>query len=255
MEEAIVSPKDWVEYSCKLKGLRLLDIKVNEIVILPIGRSLTEKLKRLSSAILETNWIYDPDSWPLYNGKVNDIHISILRPGFGAPATTVLLEELIACGARKILFLGAAGSLNQNVKIGDIVIPAESICDDGVSKQYYPNIEVIDGDQELISAVEKACNKLGISYHKGLIWTISTPYRETPSKVVEMQKKGCLAVDMEVSAIFSVAKFRNAKAAAILSISDELWDLRWKPAFHTYEFRKAEEKLINIALETTKYLF
>ena len=60
--------------------------------------------------------------------------------------------------------------------------------------------------------------------------------RETREKVERYQKEGVLAVEMEISALFTVAKFRGAELGAMPVVSDELATFKWRPGFKMEEF-------------------
>ena len=72
----------------------------------------------------------------LYRGQGDTDGLSIAGPFIGAPYATILLETLIAWGARKILFFGLCGAISQNIRIGDIIVPAGSVVDEGTSEHY-----------------------------------------------------------------------------------------------------------------------
>ena len=55
---------------------------------------------------------------------------------------------------------------------------------------------------------------------------------------------------MELSALFTVAKFRGAKLAAVLAVSDELASLKWKPGFLKPAFIVATTRAIRLAINT-----
>ena len=51
-----------------------------------------------------------------------------------------------------------------------------------------------------------------------------------------------MAVDMETSALFTVAGFLGIAAAAVLVVSDDLSTLSWRPGFKRPEFRRGCEQ-------------
>ena len=60
--------------------------------------------------------------------------ITYIKTGIGAP---VFMDALLALGVTKcknIIFVGSVGSLDEDIGIGDIVIPQYSICGDGASR-------------------------------------------------------------------------------------------------------------------------
>jgi purine-nucleoside phosphorylase len=55
-----------------------------------------------------------------------------------------------------------------------------------------------------------------------------------------------LAVDMEFSALVTVAAFRGIELAAVLLVSDELYRATWQPGFNRKSFRKKSRQLFTL---------
>jgi uridine phosphorylase len=254
-DESIVTADQFVEYMARLKGWRPEDLKVEDIVILDlsVGRHLTALLKDATKARPVKKSI--SKTARLFKGRVGDVKVTILQLiAFGAPAVASFTEELIARGARKILLLGAAGSLQPHLKVGDYVIPTEAIRDEGVSSHYLPKGVRAEASKKIVGALERACREHRATYRKGLVWTMGAPFRELKSKVIDLQKRGCLAVEMETAAVFSVAIFRGVEASAFLCISDELAELKWKLEFYSKKLKSAEEKMVDIVIDALPML-
>lgn len=69
--------------------------------------------------------------WNIHNGNIK---ITYIKTGIGAP---VLMDSLLSLGVtacKRIIFIGSVGSLDENISIGDIVIPEYSVCGDGASR-------------------------------------------------------------------------------------------------------------------------
>jgi purine-nucleoside phosphorylase len=77
-----------------------------------------------------------------------------------------------------------------------------------------------------------------VNFHNGAIWSTDAIYRETGEKVKYFQNQQAIGVEMEISALFTVAKFRGVDAAALAVVSDELASLKWRPGFKLDEFRR-----------------
>lgn len=75
----------------------------------------------------------------------------------------------------------------------------------------------------------------------GRVWTTDAPYRETLSKVTSYQHQGVLAVEMEMSALMTVAAYRGVKLAGLLVVSDELFNLTWHAGFKNPVFKTKRE--------------
>jgi nucleoside phosphorylase len=88
-----------------------------------------------------------------------------------------------------------------------------------------------------------------IQARQGTIWTTDAAFRETRDQVASYRERGAIAVDMETSALFAVAAFRDVELAAIQVVSDSLAGESWQPGFKTPRFRsglKAAHSLVNI---------
>ena len=85
-----------------------------------------------------------------------------------------------------------------------------------------------------------------IDFHTGAIWTTDAIYRETRQLVETHQQDGILAVEMELSALYSVAQFRRVALAGILVVSDELSSLDWRPGFKDKRFVQGRRIACNV---------
>jgi len=83
----------------------------------------------------------------------------------------------------------------------------------------------------------------------GPVWSTDGVYRETLGKFRRFRDSGVLAVNMETSAIFAVAKYRGVEVASAQAISDILTERGWLPAFHERYVRESAEVLLKAALE------
>jgi len=175
---------------------------------------------------------------------------SVTGPFVGAPYAVMLLETLIACGARRILFLGWCGAVSERVKIGDIILPTSVVIDEGTSRHYGAD----DGGRmpalfPLMSKIRLILQKNNIDFYSGAVWSTDAVFRETRSRVAAYRQSGILAVDMETSALCSVAKFRGVDLGALLVVSDELSSLTWRPGFKHKKFADGRKTACRVIRE------
>jgi purine-nucleoside phosphorylase len=165
---------------------------------------------------------------------------SIIGPFLGAPHAVMGMEKVIALGAQRIWAFGWCGSIQPDLRIGDYVIPMDSISEEGTSAHYPIGGRPPCSDPAVCRSMDALLSKrCGLSCRRGTVWTTDAPYRETPSKVRGFQQKGVLAVEMEMSALMTVAIYRTVAFGALLVVSDELFDLRWRPGFREPIFKEA----------------
>ena len=89
----------------------------------------------------------------------------------------------------------------------------------------------------IVEALEREFTEGGFKIKKGKIWTTDAPYRETRDKVRKFKEDGVMAVDMEFTALCSVAAFRKIFFASLMVVSDELYEHKWNPGFSGKEFK------------------
>jgi uridine phosphorylase len=172
--------------------------------------------------------------------------------GVGAPAAAVMLEELIAFGARRFISIGTAGSLRQDLPPGSLVLCDSAFRDEGTSYHYLPGGGPVYPSETLTGALRAALDARGLAYRRGPSWTTDAIYRETPSEILLHSGKGALVVEMEAAALFAVARFRSCMIAACFSVSDTLAELAWRPEFHAETTKEGLEDLFGVALEAIK---
>lgn len=164
-------------------------------------------------------------------------------PSLGAPMATMTMEKLIALGAKEIVLFGCCGSLHESLTIGDIFLPTWGRSEEGVS-QHYPGKEGLPATSDYLRAQLKSFYlSRGFKLSEGPIWTTDAPFRETRDKIVSYGKEGVMAVDMELTALATVARFRGVKLAAVMLVSDELFRSDWRPGFASKSFKAMTRKV------------
>lgn len=181
--------------------------------------------------------------------------LSLCGPFIGAPYGAMILETLIAWGVRQIVFLGWCGAVAEQVRIGDIIIPSGALVDEGTSRHYgQMQAEVATPSENLLRRVRDIFSDTGPSYQEGLIWTTDAAFRETPEKVRAFQDQGVLAVEMELSALFTVGAFHGVEVVGLLVVSDEISTLTWKPGFKSKTFKAARHTAAHVVQQLVETL-
>ncbi len=189
---------------------------------------------------------------PLYNSQLyyggdDAAGPSIVGPIIGAPYAAMVLETLVAWGAERFVFLGWCGAIDPKVGVGDIVVPSCALIDEGTSVHYgYPSAGFSEPSTTIRCALESALTTAQSDFKSGAIWTTDAVFRETVQKVGHHQQQGVLAVEMEVAALFCVARFRHVKLGALLVVSDDLSTFKWRPGFRSPEFKTGRRNAIEV---------
>lgn len=184
----------------------------------------------------------------LRQGRWDHQPITLIAPALGAPYAVMVLEKLIALGARMILALGWCGSLQPHLAIGDLVLPTTAVSTEGTSGHYPLGGQPPDPDPGLIRMLRHLLAISDNRWQEGAVWSTDGFYRETVDLVRHYQAQRVLGVDMEMAALFTLGRFRQVPLAGLLVVSDELATLHWKPGYRSERFRRARDQAARLVL-------
>lgn len=167
---------------------------------------------------------------PVYKIRYKNTNIAFYLSRVGAPACVVGFEEVIAMGAKKFILFGSCGVLNDEKVRDKIIIPTSAVRDEGTSYHYIAPSEEIEADETSVQVLEHVLNSCGYPYIKGKTWTSDAIYRETIPIINERRQEGCIAADMECSAMLAASQYRKIPFIQFLYGADDLssdkWDIR-----------------------------
>jgi len=176
--------------------------------------------------------------------------VSIFGTPLGSPQAALVLERLIAMGARKILTFGCCGSLQPELGTGNLVIPTEALSEEGTSAHYpLPEGRKAQADEKIMRLCIAMGGEKKFKVVAGRVWTTDALFRETKGKTQKYSAMGLLAVEMEMSALFTIAAYRGIQLGGLLVVSDELASLKWKTGFLNPLFWLASRKASRLAVE------
>jgi uridine phosphorylase len=230
--EPHLTPGRITQYACERQGISIDQLGVRSVVIGTFFPEIGALLAQQAGAQKSEHRLVGEREFYV----ADDLSVVTLQ--MGAPATVMTCEELIACGAKKLIVLGAAGSLQPDLPAASVVLPTTAIREEGTSHHYAPPEMPAVASTELMSALRSACEEQGLAPREGLHWTTDAPMREHTSKIEEYRRAGVLSVDMEVSALYVLAQHRGIECAAVLAISDELYE-PYRIGYATQEFATA----------------
>lgn len=166
-----------------------------------------------------------------FKGKINNNNVILVEAGIGkvnaARVTQLMIDKF---EIQRIINVGSAGSANNELKIGDIVIGKRLVQHDfditafGHPKGFITNIgQYVESDSELISKMEQTILKLSQNEFKIKIGTIASGdifCTEPKMKEKIRTKFNADAIEMEGAAIAQVCKLNEIPFIVIRSISD-----------------------------------
>lgn len=156
---------------------------------------------------------------------------------YGAPRAVEPIHVFGQLGTPTVVQIGSCGSLQPQVRTGDVVLAEYAAIGEGAS-QYYGGLGTSAATPELVDSAEARFTAQGFRVHRGAHVTTSALFAQPPERVAAWEKAGYLAVDMETSAVFSAASFFGMRAVSLLFVWDEL--LAGRSFLHPYSAAETE---------------
>jgi uridine phosphorylase len=165
----------------------------------------------------------------IYEVKRSKGKVAVLTSfGGGSPMVMELAEELAVMGARRMILMTWGGTLQTDLRPGDIVVCDRAIRDEGASHHYLPPDKYVDADRWLVDQLVAAIRARGAFCTVGATWTTDAPYRETRQEVIQYQAEGVKTVEMESAGLFTVGQVRGVQTASVVIGMDSLASLKWQ---------------------------
>jgi uridine phosphorylase len=190
--------------------------------------------------------------YEMYTGALGGKRVTVGNGGRFAPDTAITTEILCGAGAQALIRVGSCGSLQDHIKIGDLVIVTGALRGDGTSRYYVAENFSTLAHGDIIHALKQAAEDLKVRYHLGWIFTTDALFQETPELIQQLNAQQISSIDMVTSTFLTIAQVRGKKAGAVLSVSDEC--LHGKFGFRDPAFFEAEQKTIEVARQALRYL-
>ncbi len=183
-----------------------------------------------------------------YTGKYKGHEVSVMASGMGIPSMAIYSHELFNFyGVDNIIRVGSTGSIQENLKLGDIVLAMGASTDSAYGKQF--GIGTCSGIASY-SLMEKAVNiakKNGEKLTIGNIYTSDTFYMSDESIYEKLRAMNILCIDMETYGLYLNAARAGKQALTMLTVSDNIIT----GGTMTPEERQSSfSRMITLALET-----
>ena len=171
---------------------------------------------------------------PMYTtvaGQYKGADIIVCSSGSGGPDAEIALMDLMQYGGcDTFIRLGTSGTQREDLHVGDIVISAGAVRDEGLTKEYVaPQYPALSSYEVVLPMIE-AAQAGGLRYHVGITRSNDSiycgqgravmgylPHNQEP--VVEYWvNAGILNVERETAAILTLPQLFGARAGAVNTI-------------------------------------
>jgi DeoD family purine-nucleoside phosphorylase len=185
-----------------------------------------------------------------YTGTWEGKPVSVQGTGMGCPGATIVFEELIRLGVKKLLRVGTCGGLQPHHKLGDLIIALTAVPADSTAVHLVRNEpHCPTASWELIHGAVHAAKEMGLTMHVGPIVSSDLFYNPDEGQYERWSKRGVLAVEMEASALFTVGAIRGVDTGCLLTVSDIVVEGTFT-RISDDDLRAAVDRMTKVALAT-----
>ncbi len=240
------TPLQAVGYRLSTRSSSLKELRVGQKVVIVWSQQWSTSIADALGATQVPSTMFEDAYW-LRTVDTDSGGATVAFAPLGAPGTIMMMEDLIACGAKAIVGVGAAGALNPLHPVGNILIPERCVVIDEGTSAHYPLSGQPSVDTGLRQELISILGLHGARIATGKWWTTDGFYREMSGDITRHAKSGILGIDMETSAMYRVAQYRGVTACNMLVVSDGLWD-GWHYGPGSNEFQNGVEAMLATAI-------
>ncbi len=185
-----------------------------------------------------------------YTGTWEGKTISVQGTGMGCPGATIVFEELVQLGVKKLLRVGTCGGLQPHHELGDMIVALSAVPADSTA-MHLVNDEphCPTASWSLIHGAVHVAKELGQELHVGPIVSSDLFYNPNEGQYERWSKRGVLAVEMEAAALFTVGALRGVESGCLLTVSDIVVEGEFK-RISDDELRASVDRMTRVALAT-----
>jgi uridine phosphorylase len=164
-------------------------------------------------------------------GSYDGAPISVTSTGIGSPSAAIAVEELARVGVETFVRVGSCGAIQPEMDVGDLVITTGGVRQEGTSDEYVREDYPAVADQEVVAALVAAAERLDYDYHVGVTMSADSFYAGqgrpgfegfeaagSDELVAELQDANVKNIEMEASALLTIASVYGLRAGAVCSV-------------------------------------
>lgn len=163
-----------------------------------------------------------------YTGTWQGHRVSTQGSGMGQPSLAIYVNELFdSYDVQTIIRVGSCGALTERVGIRDLVLAQGACTDSSMNRIRFGGLDYAPiADFGLLKGAYEAAVDGGLAegagVHVGLVISGDSFYHPAPELTARMAEYGVLAVEMEASALYTLAAGKGRRALAVCTVSDHV---------------------------------
>ncbi|SFM47951.1 purine-nucleoside phosphorylase [Gracilibacillus orientalis] len=160
-----------------------------------------------------------------YTGTYKGKDISVQGTGMGVPSISIYVNELIqSYDVQNLIRVGTCGAIQKDVKVRDVILASTSSTDSQMNRMVFGGIDYAPtANFELLKQAYDTGVEKGLSLRVGNVFTSDSFYRDNMKELLELlDQYNVLAIEMESTALYTLAAKFNRNALSVLTVSDHI---------------------------------
>lgn len=159
-----------------------------------------------------------------YTGTFKGQRVSVMGTGMGMPSISIYAYELIQdYGVKRMIRIGTAGALNEEVHLRDLVLAQASATNSNMIRREWQGYDFPQiASFNLLDKAYHIAKDLDIKTHVGTVLTSDVFYNEQADLDIKLGVYGVKAVEMESAALYYLGAKYDVEVLAMMTISDHL---------------------------------
>jgi purine-nucleoside phosphorylase len=166
-----------------------------------------------------------------FTGTFRGERVSVQAHGMGLPSVSIYAHELFAeYGVRVAFRIGTCGALRPEIALRDLILASGASTDSSINRLRFGLVDYAAvADFGALQAAHRVAVARDLPVHVGTVLSSDLFYDEDeahrgalPSTFDLLARWNTLAVEMEASALYSLAARHGVRALTLLTVTDQL---------------------------------
>ena len=158
-----------------------------------------------------------------FTGSFQGQRVSIQGSGMGAPSISLYLHELfVDYNVQIAIRVGTCGAIQESLRPRDLILAIAASTDSAINRRALNGLDLApNADFGLLACAVTAATQRGLKLVVGGVASMDLFYDSTDA-LERFKEYGVLGLEMETSALYTLALRHQRRALSILTVSDQI---------------------------------
>jgi purine-nucleoside phosphorylase len=159
-----------------------------------------------------------------FTGTHRGERISVQGTGMGQPSAAIYVHELMTeYDVQQLVRVGSCGAITPDLNLRDVVLAISASTDSAMNRIRFEGLDyAATADFDLLRAASDATATASVSAVVAPLFSADAFYSDRPELLMRLAEYGVVAVEMECSALYTLAAKHGRRALTICTVSDHV---------------------------------